>query len=197
MKCCFHFSFSLSKILSMSFQPTEISIWHIACSNGPLLHHPWGWVAHWHNFLPNHLSVISYCAERIVSWNGQHDPAGQGQWPLFSIPAKSFPRCMFGANLVIPAQICDKLLCEQGELHRQGEVHRQTVRQAIRQMQATTIPLWPERTVGKNKAKKKLVQIVFHSYRSWCVCFKMAVLVSNVGSVASNLDLKLTKTANC
>ena len=35
---------------------------------------------------------------RILSQNGQNDQ-GQGQWPLFSTPAKSIPWCMFGANL--------------------------------------------------------------------------------------------------
>ena len=32
---------------------------------------------------------------------------GQGQWPSFSIPAESIPGGMFGANLVVPAQMCD------------------------------------------------------------------------------------------
>ena len=44
---------------------------------------------------------------RILSQNGQNDLEGQGQWPPFSIPAESSPGCMFGANLVILAQICD------------------------------------------------------------------------------------------
>ena len=51
---------------------------------------------------------------RILSQNGQDDLEGQGQWPLFSIPAKSIPRCMFGESLVILDQICDKLSCGQG-----------------------------------------------------------------------------------
>ena len=46
---------------------------------------------------------------RILSWNDWNDLEDQGQWPLFSIPAESIPECMFGANIVIPAQICDKL----------------------------------------------------------------------------------------
>ena len=46
---------------------------------------------------------------RILSQNGQNDLEGHGQWPPFSIPAKSIPRCMFGANLVILYQICDEL----------------------------------------------------------------------------------------
>ena len=52
---------------------------------------------------------------RILSQNGQNDLEGQGQWPPFSIPAKSIPGCMFGANLVIPAQICNELSCRQGK----------------------------------------------------------------------------------
>ena len=54
---------------------------------------------------------------RILSQNGQNDPEGQGQWPLFSIPAESIPRCMFGANLVILDQICDDLSCGQGKVY--------------------------------------------------------------------------------
>ena len=46
---------------------------------------------------------------------------GQGQWPQFSIPAKSIPRCMFGANLVILDQICDELLCRQGKVYRRTD----------------------------------------------------------------------------
>ena len=53
----------------------------------------------------------------ILRQSGQNDLENQGQWPLFSIPAESIPGCMFGANLVIPAQICDKLLCGQGKVH--------------------------------------------------------------------------------
>ena len=47
---------------------------------------------------------------RILNQNGQNDVECHDQWPLFSIPAKSIPGCMFGANLVIPAQIFDELL---------------------------------------------------------------------------------------
>ena len=52
---------------------------------------------------------------RILSRNGQNHLGGQGQWPPFSIPAESIPGCMFGANLVILAQICDELSWRQGE----------------------------------------------------------------------------------
>ena len=45
---------------------------------------------------------------KIRSQNGQNDLEGHGQLPLFSIPAESIPGCMFGANLVILAQIYDK-----------------------------------------------------------------------------------------
>ena len=44
------------------------------------------------------------------------------KWPWrsksFSIPAESIPGCMFGANLVILAQIYDELLCGQAEIPR-------------------------------------------------------------------------------
>ena len=49
----------------------------------------------------------------ILSQNGQNDLEGQGQWPPFSIPNKCIPGCMFGANLVILAQICDELSRKQ------------------------------------------------------------------------------------
>ena len=45
--------------------------------------------------------------QEILSQKGQNDIEGQDQWPPFSIPAESIPGCMFGANLVIVAQICD------------------------------------------------------------------------------------------
>ena len=55
---------------------------------------------------------------RILSQNGQNDPEGQGQWPPFSVPAKSIPGYMFGANLVILAQICDELLFGKAKFSR-------------------------------------------------------------------------------
>ena len=51
---------------------------------------------------------------RILSQNDQNDLEDQGQWRLFSKLTESIPGCMFGANLVIPAQICDELSCGQG-----------------------------------------------------------------------------------
>ena len=74
----------------------------------------------------------------IFSQNDQNDLEGQGQWPLFSIPTESIPWCMFVANLVIPAQICDELSCGQGKTYGQTEG----------QTQATTIPFRPERPEG-------------------------------------------------
>ena len=55
---------------------------------------------------------------RILIQNGQKDLEGQRQWPPFSIPAGSVPECMFGSNLVILAQIYDKLSCGQAKLPR-------------------------------------------------------------------------------
>ena len=54
---------------------------------------------------------------RILSQNGQNDLEGQGQWPPFSITVESIPGCMFGANLVNPAQICDELSCGQAKVY--------------------------------------------------------------------------------
>ena len=71
---------------------------------------------------------------RILSQNSQNDLEGQCQWPLFSIPTENIPWCMFGANLVIPAQICDELSYRQSKFH--GQTDGQT--------KATTIPLRPE-----------------------------------------------------
>ena len=68
---------------------------------------------------------------RILSQNCQNDLEGQGQWPLFSIPAESIPRSMFGAYLVILVQICDDLSCGQGKVHAQTD--RRTDRRRQRQ----------------------------------------------------------------
>ena len=55
---------------------------------------------------------------RILGQNCQNDLEEQGQWPPFSIPAKNFLVCMFGANLVILAQIYDELLHRQAKFPR-------------------------------------------------------------------------------
>ena len=52
---------------------------------------------------------------RIRSQNGQNDLEGEGQWPPFLIPAESIPGCMFGANLMVLAQIHDELSRRQAE----------------------------------------------------------------------------------
>ena len=54
----------------------------------------------------------------ILSQSGQNDLEGQGQWPLFSLLTVNIPGCMFGANLVILAQICDQLSWGQGKVYR-------------------------------------------------------------------------------
>ena len=51
----------------------------------------------------------------ILSQNGQNDLEGQDQWSPFSMPAESITGCMFGANLVILALICDELSRGQTE----------------------------------------------------------------------------------
>ena len=78
---------------------------------------------------------------RILSQNGHNDLEGHGQWPPFSIPADSIPRCMFGTNLVIPAPICDELSYGQGKVY--GQTDGQT--------QATTIPPRPESSRGNKR----------------------------------------------
>ena len=50
---------------------------------------------------------------RILSQNDQNDLKSHGQWRPFSIPAASFPWCMFGTNFVIPSQICEELCAEK------------------------------------------------------------------------------------
>ena len=70
---------------------------------------------------------------KTLSQNGQNDLEGQGQWPIFSIPAESIPGCMFGANLVIVAQIYDELshghiefpniLSQNGQNDLEGQGH--------------------------------------------------------------------------
>ena len=55
---------------------------------------------------------------KILSQNVQNDLEGQGQWPSFSVPAESIPGCMFGATLVILAQIYDELSRGQAEFPR-------------------------------------------------------------------------------
>ena len=57
----------------------------------------------------------------ILSQNSRNDLEGQGQWPPFSVPVESISRCMFGANLVILNQICDKLPCGQGKVYAQTD----------------------------------------------------------------------------
>ena len=55
---------------------------------------------------------------RILSQNSQNNLEGQGQLPPYSTPAESIPRFMFGANLVILAQICDELSSRQAKFPR-------------------------------------------------------------------------------
>ena len=62
---------------------------------------------------------------RILSQNSQKDFEGPGQRPLLSIPAESIPQCMYGANFMIPADICDQFLCGQGKIYIQMDRRRQ------------------------------------------------------------------------
>ena len=56
---------------------------------------------------PHHVTCTPTCSQSPVPH--------QAQWPLFSIPTQTIPWCMFAANLVIPAQICDELSRGQGK----------------------------------------------------------------------------------
>ena len=80
---------------------------------------------------------------RILTQNGQNDIEGQGQWPLFSIPTKSIPWCMLGANLVILAQIYDELWCGQVKVYRRTDGRTDAGNE-------TKKPIRPERPRGKN-----------------------------------------------
>ena len=40
---------------------------------------------------------------------------------LISVSGERIPRCIFGANLVIPAEICEELSCGQGKVYRQTD----------------------------------------------------------------------------
>ena len=95
----------------------------------------------------------------ILNQNGQNGLEGQGRWPLFSIPSKSIPWSMFGANLVILAQIRDELSCGQGKVY--GQTDGQTDGLTDGQTQATTIPLWPEKPRGKND------QLAYSKWPCW------------------------------
>ena len=50
--------------------------------------------------------------------NDQNDLEGLGQWLMFSIPTENFPRCIFGANFIIPALISHELSHGQVEFPR-------------------------------------------------------------------------------
>ena len=71
---------------------------------------------------------------RILS---QNDLEGQGQWYLFSKQTESITRCMFGADLAIPTQICDELSCRYGKVSDR-QTDRQTDRQAGRETDGQT-----------------------------------------------------------
>ena len=57
---------------------------------------------------------------------------------LFSIPVESIPVCIFGLNVVIPAQICDDSSCGQCQVYWQTDI------QTDGRTQATTLLLWPD-----------------------------------------------------
>ena len=106
---------------------------------------------------------------KFPSISSQNDLEGQGQRPPFSIPAESIPGCMFGANLVIPSQICDELSCGQ------GKVYGRTDRRTGGQTKATTVPLRPERPRGKNRFPGIGIPIIKMRQSSCRVIFKVGM----------------------
>ena len=76
----------------------EYPIMHLWCKSGDFSSNLWWVIARTTEF------------PSILSQNGE-----QGRWPQFSIQAESIPGCMFGANLVVLAQIYDELLCGQAD----------------------------------------------------------------------------------
>ena len=73
------------------------------------------------------------------------------QWPQFSILAESTSWFMFGANLVIPAQLWDELS------YRQGKVYGQTDGRTARQTHPTIISIRPERPRARGKNERVYV----------------------------------------
>ena len=76
-------------------------------------------------------SITSYLAEKpnflefCVKLAKKNYLEGKAQWPPFSMPAESIPGCIFGANLVIPGQICNELSCRQRKVYWQMDVFRE------------------------------------------------------------------------
>ena len=103
----------------------------------------------------------------IQSQSGQNYLEGQDQWHPCSIPAESIPGCIFGAYLMILDQICDELSCGKNKVYGRTErwMDRRPDSQTDGQMQAMTIPLWPERPRGKNASEN-------------IICFMAAILSS-------------------
>ena len=104
---------------------------------------------------------------RILSQNSQNDFVGQGQWPPFWIPAENIPGCMFGANLVVPAQTCDALFCGQWKVYGQtdGRTDRQTDRRRQRQN--------PFGLIGQEVKTITLtlkIYRIIHGHRQWTIC---------------------------
>ena len=87
---------------------------------------------------------------RILSPNGQNDFEGQGQWPPFSLPNDSITGCMFGANFVILAGICDASSCKQCKVYERtdGRTDEHPGGHTFGQTQATTMPIRPESPTG-------------------------------------------------
>ena len=115
---------------------------------------------------------------RILSQNGQNDLEGQGQWPLFSIPTESIPWCMFGANLVIPTQICDELSCGQGKVYGRtvGQTDRRRQRQYPFGLKGQRVKTeYLERMIGM-KANTNITSTLTQHRHGGCITYKHRIL---------------------
>ena len=61
--------------------------------------------------------TLSHEFPSILIQNCQNNLKGQDEWPPFPIAAQNSQGCMFGANMVILAQICEGLSCRQGKIY--------------------------------------------------------------------------------
>ena len=94
---------SMTPIFNTIFENPKMHIW---CQFGDA------------NLNPSQVMVWTSQISNNYEPNGQNDLDDHGQWPPFSTPAENIMGCMFGANLVIPVQICDKLSHRQAKFPR-------------------------------------------------------------------------------
>ena len=64
------------------------------------------------------ISIQEWRSMSFLESKWPNDLGGQGQWTPFSITTERIPRCIFGANWAILAQICYKLSLRQDKFPR-------------------------------------------------------------------------------